>query len=129
MHEVNRRYIQVWIALTSVLDVVGLAEVHDVEQRVGVASQRRPAGQQDEVERSILVLVSELDRCFTDTAGRVVVTSHVAVTDNTKLTLPQCYFCHDISTTLTAKRRISLTATSKTRIGLLRPVLVSIRRR
>ena len=79
----KQRYIQVGITLTGVLDVVRFAEVHDAQQSVAVTSERSPSSQQDQIQRSVLVLISELDRSFTNTTGGVVVASHVAVSATT----------------------------------------------
>jgi len=76
--------VQVRISVAGVFDVVRLVEIHDTEQRIGVASQCRSTGQQDEVQWSIFVLISELDGRFAYTAGSVVITSHVAVSSRTK---------------------------------------------
>jgi len=65
--------------LAGVPDVGRLAETHDAVQGVGVVSERRPSSQQDEIEWSVLVLISKLDRRLTNTRRGVVVTANVAV--------------------------------------------------
>ena len=76
---ISNRYVLEGITLAGVLDIVRFVEIHDIEQSVAVTSQCRPAGQQDEIQRTVLVLIGELDRCFAYTASRIVVASHVAV--------------------------------------------------
>lgn len=71
---------QVRVPAAGLLDLVRLQfGVGDAEQGVGVAGERRPAGQQDQIERSVLVLVGELDGSLALTHAGVVVTPHRAV--------------------------------------------------
>ena len=56
-----------------------LLEADHLQERLTVATQRRAAREQDQVERTVLVLVSELDGHLALTRAGVVVRSQVAV--------------------------------------------------
>ena len=79
---------QVGVAVAGVPDVGRAAGSGVCEQRVGVARECRAPGEQDQVERAVLVLVGELDRRLAHARRRVVVATHVAVPAATHTTIP-----------------------------------------
>ena len=56
-----------------------LLQADHLQERLTVATQRRAAREQDQIERTVLVLVGELDGHVALTRARVVVRSQVAV--------------------------------------------------
>ena len=56
-----RQYSQVGVPLTCGAKFFRFLEVHDLDEVATVSGERRPPGEQDEVERSVFVLISELD--------------------------------------------------------------------
>ena len=56
-----------------------LLETDHLQERLTVATQRSAAREQDQVERTVLVLVGELDGHLALTRARVVVRAQVAV--------------------------------------------------
>ena len=77
-----RQYIlnsQKWISTARVLDIVRFLQVHDVHEAVAVVGQSDPAGEQDQIQGAVLVLVGELDRRLTLARRRVIVALDVAV--------------------------------------------------
>ena len=86
---------QVGVAVAGVPDVGRAAGSGVCEQRVGVARECRAPGEQDQVERAVLVLVGELDRRLAHARRGVVVATHVAVpaaTHNTTTSVREYVF-------------------------------------